>query len=298
MVAAAFIAPLAPLGGRRLAAPRPGRAPRMTTVPPSGDAKPAAEPPRPNKKKGNGKPAATPAATPAAAAAEPAAEATAAKPPGAAPVVTAAASAAAAVAPDGAAAEDMSMALPWAPRPVALDTTLPAYAGFDPWGLSERFDPRYLVEGEVKNGRAAMLGIVGMVVQEFWHLPGGPAFANPTPAGAWHDAPTALLWLIFFACGAAEVASYKGEFTYTKMMAFFDKNPARQGGTFGLDILGLLDRGEGAEREELAHRLRTSEIKHGRLAMIAAGGMILQSTLFHTPVVAQIIALTHGGGAA
>lgn len=294
MASAAFIAPLAPLGARGILPARPGRALRMTAVPPPDSAKPGAEPPRP--KKPTDKPAA--AAPPGAAAPPAAAASSAVKPPGAAPVVTAAASAAAVVKPDDADAKDMSLALPWAPRPLKLDTNLPGYAGFDPWGLAERFDPRYLVEGEIKNGRAAMLGIVGMVVQEFWQLPGGPAFSNPTPAGAWHDAPTALLWLIFFACGATEVATYKGEFTYTKMMAFFDKNPARQGGTFGLDILGLLDRGEGKEREELAHRLRTSEIKHGRLAMIAAGGMITQSVLFNTPVVAQIISLAHGGGGA
>lgn len=293
MVAAAFVPLLAPLGARSMTGARSGRRLRMTAPNPADGAKPVGEPARP-KPKSHEKTPAAPAPTPAAAPAPVAAT----KPPGAAPVVTAATSAATVVSPDDAAAADMSMSLPWAPRPANLDPSLPAYAGFDPWGLAERFDPRYLVEGEVKNGRVAMLGIVGMIVQEFWRLPGGPAFSNPLPEGAVHDAPTALLWAIFFACGATEVATYRGEFTYTKMMAYFDKHPDRQGGTFGLDILGLLERGEGNEREELAHRLRASEIKHGRLAMIAVGGMITQSVLFNTPVVAQFISFVHGGGAA
>jgi len=180
----------------------------------------------------------------------------------------------------------MSKALPFMEKPEGLDDSLPGYAGFDPFGFCANIDQRWMVEGEVKNGRAACLGCLGILVQEFIHLPNSN-YQNPLPAGAWADVPTVALWQIFIFCGLFELASYGGNVTYDLMLPFFDKHPEREGGTFGLDFLNVL--GGSAAKTEKAKQLRTVEIKFGRLAMIAVGGMIVQTMLFKQPIVYNLL---------
>ena len=60
----------------------------------------------------------------------------------------------------------MSKSLPFLPRPEKLDGTMAGDKGFDPMGLSEiQQDLTYARWGELKNGRVAMLAVLGMIVQ-------------------------------------------------------------------------------------------------------------------------------------
>ncbi|GAB0494324.1 hypothetical protein MMPV_005616 [Pyropia vietnamensis] len=178
----------------------------------------------------------------------------------------------------------MSRAMPFMPNPQGVDASLPGFAGFDPFGFTDRIDRRWMVEAEVKNGRVAMLAALGMVIQEFIHLP-NHLYSNPLPAGAFNDVPSLALWQIFAFCGLFELATYGGNINYPMMLEWFDKHPERVGGAMGFDVLKFAGPMDG----EKAKRLRTSEIKNGRLAMLGAGGMITQSVMYNTPIVDQLL---------
>ena len=64
--------------------------------------------------------------------------------------------------------------------------------GFDPLGLSENFDMKWLREAEIKHGRTCMLACFGFVFQEFWQLP-GEAYSNPAPLAAVAQVNTIVL---------------------------------------------------------------------------------------------------------
>jgi len=180
----------------------------------------------------------------------------------------------------------MSRSMPFLTRPPALDGGLPGDVGFDPLGFSTRVGARWLREAELKHGRVAGLAVVGMLVQEGVHLPNA-LYANPLPAGAWADVPSLALWQVLAFCGLFEMATYGGNINYPMMMEFFDAHPERVGGTFGCDVMGLL--GGDTAKTDKAARLRLSELKNGRLAMLAAGGMITQSVMFDTPILNQLL---------
>lgn len=79
---------------------------------------------------------------------------------------------------------------------------------FDPLGYSKDESSLYrsrLIE--LKHGRVAMLGVLGMITQTFFHLP-DPVFSNPHPLGAlgqvFAERPVAF-WQIFLTLGAIEL---------------------------------------------------------------------------------------------
>jgi len=137
-------------------------------------------------------------------------------------------------------------------------------AGFDPLGLSDEFDIKWMRESELKHGRAAMLATVGFVVQQFVTIPGythvddsnlGPAAVGASP----------MLQIVVW-CGAIEWWTNKGKITYEDMFS----DPARVPGNLGFDPMGL---GKNKSAEDM-EKLELNEIKNGRLAMLAIGGMI------------------------
>ena len=97
---------------------------------------------------------------------------------------------------------EMSTALPWLKQPKNLDGMAGNF-GFDPLGLATKFPAKCLQEGELKNGRVAMLAFVGFLVSEVVHLP-GPAFQSDNPLDAMAAVGPVPMTMIFFFCGALE----------------------------------------------------------------------------------------------
>eukprot|EP00538_Stauroneis_constricta_P007250 CAMPEP_0119562892 /NCGR_PEP_ID=MMETSP1352-20130426/21842_1 /TAXON_ID=265584 /ORGANISM="Stauroneis constricta, Strain CCMP1120" /LENGTH=207 /DNA_ID=CAMNT_0007611395 /DNA_START=38 /DNA_END=661 /DNA_ORIENTATION=- len=140
---------------------------------------------------------------------------------------------------------------------------------WDPCGLSERA-PEWVPwfrEAELKHGRAAMLATVGFVVPEFFRIPGEQfTFAAVPNVIDAHDAlPDSMIqifaWISFLeACTFPALAN----------MNNYDRQP----GDFSFDPLGFYPEDEAAQK-----RLQLVELKNGRLAMIAIGGMVTQATM-------------------
>jgi hypothetical protein len=119
----------------------------------------------------------------------------------------------------------------------------------------------------LKHGRAAMLATVGFVVPEFFRIPGEQfSFeAIPNIIGA-HDAlPESMIqifgWISFLeACTFPALAN----------MNNYDREP----GNFGFDPLGLYPTDPAKQKIR-----QLQELKNGRLAMIAIGGMVAGASI-------------------
>merc|ERR1712124_69779 len=149
---------------------------------------------------------------------------------------------------------------------------------FDPLGFSTTVTGGKLLfyrEVELKHGRVAMLAALGMLVGEKFHpLFGGdidvPAYLafQQTPLEAFWPAVVAAIAIpevfsVFTFENPAEQNPFNGE--YWKMKA--DHEP----GNLGFDPLGLKPK----DPKELK-AMQSKELNNGRLAMIAAAGMIAQ----------------------
>lgn len=136
--------------------------------------------------------------------------------------------------------------------------------GFDPVGFSGWYDMKWLREAEIKHGRAAMLAAFGFIAQEYLTLPGLTPVADsnlaPSVVGV-----SAMLQIVAWG-GVMEWWTNKGNITMETM--FQDEN--REPGNLGFDPMGL---GVGKTKEEMDF-IKLQEIKNGRLAMLAIGGMI------------------------
>ncbi|KAG8464228.1 hypothetical protein KFE25_003291 [Diacronema lutheri] len=174
---------------------------------------------------------------------------------------------------------EYSASIPFAPKPAKLDGTLLGDIGFDPLGLSNLWDIKWLRAAEIKHGRVGMLAATGFLVQEGYRLP-GPA-SNPelfatakTPLEALSTAPplglaqiVALIFLIELVTSSSLLITD----------SFYEdspnlKAPAGSGspGDLGWDPLGLSAGGLNLD-------YAIAELKHGRLAMLGAAGMLAGS---------------------
>lgn len=173
-------------------------------------------------------------------------------------------------------AEDMSASIPFAPRPAKLDGTMLGDIGFDPLGLSNLWDLNWLRAAEIKHGRVGMLAALGFLVQEGYRLP-GPA-SNPelfaaakTPIEALSTAPPLGLAQIVGICFLIELTT-SGSLLNTQSVFEDDPNAKLNPvegtpGDLGWDPLGLAANGVNAD-------YAMAELKHGRLGMLGAAGML------------------------
>jgi hypothetical protein len=142
------------------------------------------------------------------------------------------------------------MASPYADEFGVIDPT----GFFDPLGLSDNIDQEkfdFYRAAEIKNGRAAMLAVVGYVFQENFRFPGyispGLKFTDvPNGIAAINTIP-ALGWIqIFFLIGAVDYYGFLGDFEFGKL----NLAPAE------------------LEKRQL------NELQNGRLAMLAFAELI------------------------
>lgn len=158
---------------------------------------------------------------------------------------------------------DMSKSMPFLTQPKNLKGYV-GDVGFDPLGFSEFFDMKWLREAEIKHGRSSMLATVGFVMQQWWTIPGyehvDDSNLAPTVVGA-----SAMLQIVCW-MGVLEFWTNKGNITMETMFS----DPDRVPGNLGFDPMGLAT---GKSEEEMA-KLQLQELKNGRLAMLAIGGMI------------------------
>ncbi|KAK1737848.1 chlorophyll a-b binding domain-containing protein [Skeletonema marinoi] len=166
---------------------------------------------------------------------------------------------------------EMSKSVPFLLNPSKTDGLIGS-VGFDPINWSDNFDIKWLQESEIKHGRVAMLATAGFMAQQFVSF---PMFAdihvddsNLAPAAV---GISGMMQIVFFA-GAEEWRTNKGKITMADMFADSDRVP----GDFGFDPMGKL---KGKSEAEI-NDMKLKEIKNGRLAMLAIGGMIHHNFIF------------------
>eukprot|EP00535_Pseudo-nitzschia_heimii_P008102 CAMPEP_0197183882 /NCGR_PEP_ID=MMETSP1423-20130617/8675_1 /TAXON_ID=476441 /ORGANISM="Pseudo-nitzschia heimii, Strain UNC1101" /LENGTH=234 /DNA_ID=CAMNT_0042634541 /DNA_START=94 /DNA_END=798 /DNA_ORIENTATION=- len=151
------------------------------------------------------------------------------------------------------------------PEPIPFAGIKQTSVNWDPLdfaGRSPEWVPWYR-EAELKHGRAAMLATVGFVVPNFFRIPGEQfSFESVPKVIDAHDAlaNTSMIqifgWISFVeACTFPALAN----------MNEFDRAP----GDYGFDPLGLKP-----QSPEKLKEYQLAELKNGRLAMIAIGGMV------------------------
>ena len=189
---------------------------------------------------------------------------------------------------------DRSEALPFDARPANLDGSLPGDVGFDPAGFTNNPPKQWLVggeerslkwyrEAEIVHGRIAQMAVIGNIVPAWIHLPGNPdlgipddAFAQLNPYKALESVPEGGLWqisLLFFGIELARL----------KRIIRGDKEP----GDLGLGQTGYNPFGFEYTPEEYREK-QVQEIKHGRLAMFGAIGILLQAKFSGLGVTEQL----------
>lgn len=190
--------------------------------------------------------------------------------------------------------EDRSTALPFDRRPPNLDGTLAGDAGFDPAGFSNTLPRAWLIggesnslkwyrEAEIVHGRVAQLAVLGNLFPAIYHFPGNPsvgvaenAFAELSPYKALTTVPPEGLWQIALVIFGIELVRIK-------RIIRGDKAP----GDLGLGQTGFNPFNFNYTPEEYFEK-QVQEIKHGRLAMFGALGMLLQGAASGKGVVQQL----------
>jgi hypothetical protein len=146
---------------------------------------------------------------------------------------------------------------------------------FDPLGFSTDAPEGKLLfyrEVELKHGRICMLASLGFLVGESFHPLFGGNIDVPSYV-AFQETPLQSFWpAVVVALGVAELASTNdfqpvGEPGSGLWMMRTNRMP----GDLGFDPLGLRPKDPTALKE-----IQTKELNNGRLAMIAAAGMIAQ----------------------
>lgn len=146
---------------------------------------------------------------------------------------------------------------PGAEPPAYLDASLPADRGFDPLRLAEndRIRP-WLVEGELYNGRVAMMGVLGMLAVEL------------VGRGPWNTAPFRVDIPIGYTSLVLIGHALFATFEFCRWRNFQKKGETGLLFMAPFDPLGLTD-----------DYKRQSEVRNGRLAMLACLGFWSQAAV-------------------
>jgi len=139
-----------------------------------------------------------------------------------------------------------------------------------PASLLQVFDINFLRESEIKHGRIAMLACLGVFVQTVVHLP-GEAYTEANPVDAFYKVGPQPLLQIFLFIGFLENKLHDGKISYLDM-------DVSKPGDFGFDPLKF-----GKDPANL-ETLKLKEIKNGRLAMCAIGGLLHQCFVSGSPI--------------
>ena len=177
---------------------------------------------------------------------------------------------------------EMSASIPFLSRPAALDGSLDADVGFDPFGFAKsREDLMNYREAEVKHARLAMLAAAGWPLSEIFDKKIAMALSLPAVVDAADRAPSLLngglgkvspvYWVGCLALAAA-VDSYG--------IMRSKSGDYRGAGDLGFDPLGVFPKGEDGQKW-----MQAAEIKNGRLAMIAITAFAVQEAVSHMGVV-------------
>jgi len=153
-----------------------------------------------------------------------------------------------------------------------MPTVLPIFktiltSGFSLFSILQRA-PEWLPwfrEAEIKHGRVSMLAVLGMVVPEFIRVPGEQFSKEALPKVIdAHDALPDSMIQIFGWISFVETCTWGA----LANMNNFDRQP----GDYGFDPLGLYPKDAAKQKE-----MQLKELKNGRLAMVAIGGMVAGS---------------------
>jgi hypothetical protein len=190
--------------------------------------------------------------------------------------------------------QEKSDALPFDKRPDSFDF-LPELAGdrgFDPAGFTNTLPKQWLIggeersikwyrEAEIVHSRVAMLAVIGNLFPAIYHFPGNgylpeDTFSALNPYTALTQVPGAGLWQI-------SLIIFGIELQRTKRIIRGDKEP----GDLGLGQTGFNPFGFDYTEEEYFEK-QEQEIKHGRLAMFGALGMLLQAKVTGMGITEQL----------
>ena len=161
-----------------------------------------------------------------------------------------------------------SKALPFLECPEKLDGTLVGDAGFDPMRISDTLqDLEYVRAAELKHGRISQLAIVGFLVEEKFHLPMFSKISS-NPLDAVKELGVAPQAQIFLTLAIIEFITFNK--TYDSSSAPGDFN-------FGASFLKN-------KSDAQVLKLKTQEITHCRLAMMAITGAVVQPLIFNEPL--------------
>jgi hypothetical protein len=173
--------------------------------------------------------------------------------------------------------ETMSKSIPFLKKPKNLEG-LVGSEEFDPIGFAEYSDIKWMREAEIKHCRVAMLATVGWLVQSAGiHFPSPDGiYDKANPVDAFFSVGPSPLLQIFLTIGALESINHKGKLGMTDMHT----DPNTEIGKFDLWFYGASQL-KGKTQEQIDD-LKLKELRNGRLAMFAIGGLVHQTLIAGT----------------